>query len=175
MLFRTRRTGLPAKPDWYPREGAADAEGGWAETAAPIFTMPRSAPPGRRARSPPGRRELLSRHRPDLPARRPPHEPPRLPAGPCRAGGWPGPAAAANSSGTGSRTGRHRSSWRSSASRRPVTRIGPKPPSTARPSGTRADHDPVAAGVARRSLTWRQRNRPDLSFYGSDQRFCVWL
>jgi hypothetical protein len=32
MLSRTRRTGLPAKPGWYPREGA-DAEGGWAETA----------------------------------------------------------------------------------------------------------------------------------------------
>jgi hypothetical protein len=25
--------GLPAKPAWYPREGAADAEGGWVETA----------------------------------------------------------------------------------------------------------------------------------------------
>jgi hypothetical protein len=75
---------------------------------------------------------------------------------PSGAGGWPGPAAATNSSGTGSRTGRHHGSWRSSASRRPVARIGPKPPSTARPNGTRADHDPVAAGVARRSLTWRQ-------------------
>ena len=30
----TRTTGLPAKPNWYPREGAADAEGGWVETAA---------------------------------------------------------------------------------------------------------------------------------------------
>ena len=33
MLSRTRRTGLPAKPDWYPREGAADAGGGGAGTA----------------------------------------------------------------------------------------------------------------------------------------------
>src|SRR5262249_55825394 len=34
MLSRTRTMGLPAKPNWYPREGAADAEGGWVETAA---------------------------------------------------------------------------------------------------------------------------------------------
>ncbi len=34
MLSRTRTTGLPAKPNWYPREGSADAEGGWVETAA---------------------------------------------------------------------------------------------------------------------------------------------
>jgi hypothetical protein len=33
MLSRTRTTGLPAKPNWYPREGGADAEGGWVETA----------------------------------------------------------------------------------------------------------------------------------------------
>jgi hypothetical protein len=30
----TRTAGLPAKPNWYPRDGAADAEGGWVETAA---------------------------------------------------------------------------------------------------------------------------------------------
>ena len=28
MLSRTRTTGLPAKPNWYPREGGADAEDG---------------------------------------------------------------------------------------------------------------------------------------------------
>jgi hypothetical protein len=33
LLSRTRTTGLPAKPNWYPREGGADAEGGWVETA----------------------------------------------------------------------------------------------------------------------------------------------
>ena len=33
MLSRTRTTGLPAKPNWYPREGGANAEGGWLETA----------------------------------------------------------------------------------------------------------------------------------------------
>ena len=32
MRSRTRTTRLPAKPNWYPREGAADAEGGWVET-----------------------------------------------------------------------------------------------------------------------------------------------
>jgi len=34
MLSRTRTTRLPARPNWYPRDGAADAEGGWVETAA---------------------------------------------------------------------------------------------------------------------------------------------
>jgi Phytanoyl-CoA dioxygenase (PhyH) len=33
MVSRTRTTGLPAKPNWYPRDGGADAEGGWVETA----------------------------------------------------------------------------------------------------------------------------------------------
>ena len=33
MRSRTRTTRLPAKPNWYPREGAADAEGGWVKTA----------------------------------------------------------------------------------------------------------------------------------------------
>ena len=33
MLSRTRTTGLPAKPNWYPREGGGDAEDGWVETA----------------------------------------------------------------------------------------------------------------------------------------------
>jgi hypothetical protein len=33
MLSRTRTTGLPAKPNWYPREGGGDAEHGWVETA----------------------------------------------------------------------------------------------------------------------------------------------
>ena len=33
MLSRTRTTGLPAKPNWYPRVGGADAEGGWVATA----------------------------------------------------------------------------------------------------------------------------------------------
>jgi hypothetical protein len=33
MLSRTRATGLPAKPNWYPREGGGDAEDGWVETA----------------------------------------------------------------------------------------------------------------------------------------------
>jgi hypothetical protein len=33
MLSRTRTTGLPAKPNWYPRDGADDTEGGWVETA----------------------------------------------------------------------------------------------------------------------------------------------
>ena len=29
MVSRTRTTGLPAKPNWYPRADGADAEGGW--------------------------------------------------------------------------------------------------------------------------------------------------
>jgi hypothetical protein len=33
MLSRTRTAGLPAKPNWYPREDGADAEGGWVATA----------------------------------------------------------------------------------------------------------------------------------------------
>ena len=32
MLSRTRTTGLPAKPNWYPRDGGADPERGWVET-----------------------------------------------------------------------------------------------------------------------------------------------
>jgi hypothetical protein len=32
MLSRTRTADLPAKPNWYPREGGADAEWGWVET-----------------------------------------------------------------------------------------------------------------------------------------------
>jgi len=31
LLSRTRTGGLPAKPNWYPREGGADTEGGWFE------------------------------------------------------------------------------------------------------------------------------------------------
>lgn len=34
MLSRTRTAGLPAKPNWYPRDGAAGADGGWVATAA---------------------------------------------------------------------------------------------------------------------------------------------
>ena len=34
MLSRTLTTGLPAKPNWYPRDGGAGSEGGWVETAA---------------------------------------------------------------------------------------------------------------------------------------------
>jgi hypothetical protein len=33
MLSRTRTTGLPAKPNWYPRDGTDDAEAGWVQTA----------------------------------------------------------------------------------------------------------------------------------------------
>jgi len=33
MLSRARTTGLPAKPNWYPREPVAEGWGGWAETA----------------------------------------------------------------------------------------------------------------------------------------------
>jgi hypothetical protein len=139
MLSRTRRTGLPAKPDWYPREGAADAEGGWVETAGspdlhdaevraagPAGTVAAWAPgtfhQGTALTFPRGARYTIH-----LATGRPV---------PSRARGWPGPAAATNSSGTGSRTGRHHGSSRSSASCHPVTRIGPKPPSTARPNGT---------------------------------------
>lgn len=32
MLSRTRTTGLSAKPNWYPREGAAEAGSGWVAT-----------------------------------------------------------------------------------------------------------------------------------------------
>jgi hypothetical protein len=32
MLSRTRTTGLPLKPNWYPRESGADPEGGWVAT-----------------------------------------------------------------------------------------------------------------------------------------------
>jgi hypothetical protein len=32
LVSRTRTTGLPAKPNWYPRDGGADPEGGWVET-----------------------------------------------------------------------------------------------------------------------------------------------
>jgi hypothetical protein len=56
--------------------------------------------------------------------------------GPNGASGCPGPAAATTPSGTSSCTGRHRGSSRCSASRRPVTRTGPRPPSPARRSGT---------------------------------------
>lgn len=88
MLSRTRRTGLPAKPDWYPREGAADAEGGWVETAgSPDLydaEVRAAGPAGTVAAWAPGtfyRGTAL-----DLAPRRPLHEPPRLPAGPCRVG-----------------------------------------------------------------------------------------
>jgi hypothetical protein len=47
-----------------------------------------------------------------------------------------GPCAVTNSSGTGSCTGRHHGSSRCSASRRPVTRTGLKPPWQARRNGT---------------------------------------
>jgi len=33
LVSRTRTTGLPAKPNWYPREAGADPEGGWVDTA----------------------------------------------------------------------------------------------------------------------------------------------
>ena len=33
LVSRTRTTGLPAKPNWYPREDGADNEGGWVATA----------------------------------------------------------------------------------------------------------------------------------------------
>jgi hypothetical protein len=33
LLSRTRTTGLPAKPNWYPRDDGAAAEGGWVATA----------------------------------------------------------------------------------------------------------------------------------------------
>jgi hypothetical protein len=33
MVSRTRTAGLPAKPNWYPREDGADAGGGWVATA----------------------------------------------------------------------------------------------------------------------------------------------
>ena len=33
MVSRTRTSGLPAKPNWYPRDGGADAEWGWVSTA----------------------------------------------------------------------------------------------------------------------------------------------
>jgi Phytanoyl-CoA dioxygenase (PhyH) len=32
MVSRTRTTALPAKPNWYPPDGGADAEGGWVST-----------------------------------------------------------------------------------------------------------------------------------------------
>ena len=34
MVSRTRTTGMPAKPNWYPREDGTDAEGGWVATTA---------------------------------------------------------------------------------------------------------------------------------------------
>jgi hypothetical protein len=33
MVSRTRTTGLPAKPNWYPREDGADSGGGWVASA----------------------------------------------------------------------------------------------------------------------------------------------
>jgi hypothetical protein len=33
MLSRTRTPGLPAKPNWYPRDDGADSESGWVATA----------------------------------------------------------------------------------------------------------------------------------------------
>ena len=173
----TRRTGLPAKPDWYPREGAADAEGGWVETAgSPDLydaEVRAAGPAGTVVAWAPGtfhRGTALT-----LP-RGAATRSTSLPAGSCRVGRrWPGPAAATNSSGTGSRTGRHHGSSRSSASPPPRSPVPDR--SHPRRHGRtvpRAEHDPVAASVARRRLTWR-RNRPNLSVYGSDQRFCVWL
>jgi hypothetical protein len=32
LVSRTQTTGLPVKPNWYPREGGADSAGGWVET-----------------------------------------------------------------------------------------------------------------------------------------------
>ena len=32
LVSRTRTTGLPARPNWYPRDGGADPDGGWVET-----------------------------------------------------------------------------------------------------------------------------------------------
>jgi hypothetical protein len=32
MVSRTSTTGLPVKPNWYPRQGGADPEGGWVAT-----------------------------------------------------------------------------------------------------------------------------------------------
>ena len=58
------------------------------------------------------------------------------PARPSGASGWPGQAAVTSPRGTGSPAGRRRGSSPCSASRRPATRTGPKPPSPARPSGT---------------------------------------
>ena len=141
MLSRTWTTGLPAKPNWYPRDSGADAEGGWVATAGspdlygaearaagPAGTIVAWAPVtfhrGTALTLPRGARYTIHLA--------------YLPAGRCRVGPADalGPAAATKPGGTGSRTGRHHGSSRSSASRRPVTRTGPKPPSPARRNGT---------------------------------------
>jgi hypothetical protein len=139
MVSRTRTTGLPAKPNWYPREDGADCEGGWVATAGSpdlYDAEVRAAGPagtvvawatgtfhrGTALTLPRGARYTL-----------------QLGYRPARAewaSGCPGSTAATNPSGTSSCTGRHHDSSRSSASRRPVTRTGPKPPSPARRNGT---------------------------------------
>ena len=157
-LSHTRTTGLPAKPNWYPREGGADSEGaGPRPPKAPISTMPRFA----RGACGHGRRlgdgNLPSRHRPDLASRRPLHAPPRLPAGPCRVGpadalGRPQPRTRvvpvrAPGDTTTART------LRLPAARSPILdRSDPRWHGATVP---RAEYDPVAAGVARRSVNRR--------------------
>ena len=172
MLSRTRTTDLPAKPNWYPREGAADAEGGWVETAGspdlydaevraagPAGTVVAWAPGtfhrGTALTLPRGARYTIHlAYRPADALGRPQ---PRTRVVPVRA---PGDTTAARA-------------LRLPAARSPALDRGH--PRRHGPTVPRAEHEPVAAGVARRSLTRRQRNRPNLSVHSSDQRFCVWL
>jgi hypothetical protein len=164
-----RRTGLLARPNWYPRERSADADAdaGSRPPEARISTMPgpRRRPGGHGRRL--GAGNLPPRHRADLAPRRPLHDPPRLPAGPRRVGRAdalgqpqlrtrvvpvraPGDATAARA-------------LRLPAARSPVLdrRHPHRHGATVSPAG----YDPVAAGAARRSVTRRERNRPNLDAY----------
>ena len=156
MLSRTRTTGLPAKPNWYPREGGADAEGGWVETAgSPDLYDAEVRAVARRARSSPGPGNLPPRHRPDLAPRRPLHHPPRLPVGPRRVGpadglGQPQPRARVVPVRAAGDTTTARA-LRLPAARSPVLDRGhPRRNGAAVP---RAGYDPVATGAARQSVT----------------------
>ena len=135
----TRRTGLPAKPDWYPREGAADAEGGWVETAgSPDLydaEVRAAGPAGTVVAWAPGtfhRGTALT-----LP-RGAATRSTSLPAGLCRAG----PADGLGRPQPRTRVVPVRVPGDTTAvralrlPRRQVTRTGPKPPLTARPNGT---------------------------------------
>jgi len=141
LLSRTRTPTLPAKPNWYPRTDGADPEGGWvAATGSPGLydSEVRAAGPAGTvvAWSPDTFHRGTALTLPRGPATRSTSATGR-PAW-SGASGCPGSAAAMSRRGTDSWTGRRHVNWRCSASRRPATRTGQKPPSPPRRNVTRA-------------------------------------